>query len=72
MAVVLPIAGILVTPVTMGFASLSDYSTDLPVVATEAAIVASALSVAIVLARRWALAPALGAARLTASKGAET
>lgn len=60
MAVLLPPAGILATPVTMGFASLTDYSTALPVLVVESAIVAAALAGATVLARRWALGPVLG------------
>ncbi|WP_433348752.1 hypothetical protein [Micromonospora sp. CA-111912] len=69
MALLLPIAGILITPVTMSFAWATGYSTALPVVFFEVAIVAGALSAATLLARRWALAPALGAHRLVTSKG---
>ncbi|HEU4426643.1 MAG TPA: hypothetical protein VFR67_29265, partial [Pilimelia sp.] len=57
MALLVPIAGVLITPVTMGFASLTGYSTSTPVVLAEIAIVAAALSGAAVLARGWALAP---------------
>ncbi|MGX7673932.1 hypothetical protein [Plantactinospora sp. DSM 117369] len=67
MALLVPLAGALATPVVMGLAALVDYSTALPAVAIEAAIVAAALGEAIVLARRWALAPALGPARAKAS-----
>jgi hypothetical protein len=59
MAVLVPLAGVLVTPVIMGFAWLAGYSTALSVIVVEAGIVAAALSGAVVLARRWALAPAL-------------
>jgi hypothetical protein len=63
MAVLVPIAGLLITPVTMGFAAMAGYSTALPVILFEMAIVAGALAGATVLARRWALAPALRAHR---------
>ncbi|GAB3955120.1 hypothetical protein [Micromonospora vulcania] len=69
MALLLPVAGILITPVTMSFAWVTGYSTAMPIVFLEAAIVAGALSAATILARRWALAPALGSHRLVASKG---
>jgi len=66
MAVMVPVAGGLAVPITMGFASLAGYSTSLPVLAVEAAIVAGAVAGAIVLARRWALAPTLGRRRAPA------
>ena len=69
MALLVPVAGGLAVPVTMGFASLTDYSLALPVLAVEAAIVGSALAGATVLARRWALAPTLGSARKPAAGG---
>jgi hypothetical protein len=55
MALLLPLTGILVTPVTMAFAWTTDYSTSSPVVVTEVLIVLAALAGATVLARRWAL-----------------
>jgi hypothetical protein len=55
MALLVPLAGLAVTPVTMGFAALTGYSTALPVVAMELALVGGAIAGAIVLARRWAL-----------------
>ena len=55
MALLLPLAGLVITPVTMGFAALTGYSLALPIVATEMALVGGALAGAIVLARRWAL-----------------
>jgi hypothetical protein len=55
MALLLPLAGLVITPVTMGFAALTGYSTALPIVAMEMALVGGALAGAIVLARRWAL-----------------
>jgi hypothetical protein len=60
MAVVVPVAGALVVPVTMGFARLVDYSTETPVLIIEAVIVGGALAAGAALARRWALAPLLG------------
>jgi hypothetical protein len=60
MAVLLPVAGVLVVPVTMWFARLVDYSTAPPALLAEAAIVGAALAGGAVLARRWALAPMLG------------
>ncbi|MGN9910338.1 hypothetical protein ACTMTJ_22550 [Phytohabitans sp. LJ34] len=59
-AVAVPVAGALVVPVTMGFASLVDYNTATPVLMIEATIVASALAAGAVAARRWAVAPMLG------------
>lgn len=55
MALLLPLAGLVITPVTMGFAALTGYSLALPIVAMELALVGGALAGAIVLARRWAL-----------------
>jgi hypothetical protein len=55
MAVLLPLAGLAITPVTMGFAAFTRYSLALPILATEMALVGGALAGAIVLARRWAL-----------------
>lgn len=60
MAVLVPLAGGLATPVVMGFAALTDYSTSPPVLAAEAALMTGAVVAAVVLARRWALAPTLG------------
>lgn len=61
MAVLLPLTGIVITPVTIGFAYLAGFSTSLPVLLIEVALVAATLAGAVVLARRWALAPALAA-----------
>jgi hypothetical protein len=55
MAVLLPLAGIVVTPVTMAFAWATDFSTSASVVLTELLLVAGTLAGATVLARRWAL-----------------
>jgi hypothetical protein len=55
MAVLLPVTGGLMTPVTMGFAYLTGYSDSGRVVFVEIAMVAGALAGATVLARRWAL-----------------
>lgn len=62
MAVLVSLAGILVTPVIMGFASLFDYSTAWAVVLMEMAIAAAAVAGATLLARRWAMAPWIAAA----------
>ncbi|BBH71616.1 hypothetical protein ACTI_83010 [Actinoplanes sp. OR16] len=62
MILLLPIAGLLVTPVVMGFAWATGYSTDPVVVAFEVAMVMAALSGATYLARRWALRERQGAA----------
>jgi hypothetical protein len=58
MALLVPLAGLLATPVTMGSAWLVGYSTATPIVAMEVSIVAALLAGATVLARRWALAGA--------------
>ncbi|MFD0973726.1 hypothetical protein [Plantactinospora endophytica] len=63
MALLVPPAGILAVPVTMGFAALTGYSLSPPVLLVEAGIVAAALGGATVLARRWALSPIRGAAQ---------
>ena len=55
MTILMPLAGILVTPVTMAFAWTTGYSTSTQVVAIEVLIVVAALAGAVVLARRWAL-----------------
>jgi hypothetical protein len=55
MALLVPMAGAIATPVTMGFAATVNYSSALPVLAIECALVGAALAGAIVLARRWAL-----------------
>jgi hypothetical protein len=55
MALLLPVAAIVITPITMGFAWIMGYSTSAPVVLIELALVGGALAGAIVLARRWAL-----------------
>ncbi|MEQ4299964.1 hypothetical protein ABNF97_01005 [Plantactinospora sp. B6F1] len=55
MALLLPVAGIVATPVTMGFASSTDYSTAPGVLFVEVAIVLATLAGATILARRLAL-----------------
>jgi hypothetical protein len=55
MMLLLPIAGAVITPVTMAFAWTTDYSTSAHVVLAEIVIVAAALAGATVLARRWSL-----------------
>lgn len=55
MALLVPLAGLAVTPVTMGFAALVNYTDALPVVAIECGMVAAALAGATILARRWSL-----------------
>lgn len=59
MAAAIPVAGGLAVAPTMGLAAALGYSTALPVLVLEAAVMAGAVAVAIVLARRWALSPAL-------------
>ena len=55
MSVLVPVVGAAITPVTMGFAALTGYSTALPVLLFEVALVGSVLAGAIMAARRWAL-----------------
>jgi hypothetical protein len=55
MTVLLPLAGLLITPVTMGFAWSTGYSTAPQVVLAEVALALGALAGATVLARTWAL-----------------
>ncbi|PYC76154.1 hypothetical protein C7C45_01265 [Micromonospora arborensis] len=55
MSVLVPAAGIVITPITVGFAWATDYSTAPPVVVTEIAMVLAALAGATVLARRLSL-----------------
>ena len=55
MMVLLPVAGMLVTPLTMAFAWSTGYSAAAPVLAAEIAMVLAAISGATLLARRWAL-----------------
>nr|MDT0657625.1 hypothetical protein [Micromonospora sp. DSM 115978] len=62
-ALLMPAAGLAVTPMVMAFALVFGFSTALPIVLIELALVGGALGAALVLARRWALAPVLGAAR---------
>ncbi|GIF71372.1 hypothetical protein [Asanoa siamensis] len=57
MALLLPLAGVIATPITMAFAATVNYSTALPVVAVEFALFGGILAGAVVLARRWALRP---------------
>jgi hypothetical protein len=55
MCLLLPVAGIVITPITMGFAWLTGFSTAPLVVLAEAAMALGALAGATVLARRWSL-----------------
>lgn len=55
MSLLLPVAGIVVTPITMAFAWTTGYSVAVPVVLAETALVAAAVAGATVLARRWAV-----------------
>ncbi|MEU7803187.1 hypothetical protein AB0J14_25840 [Micromonospora arborensis] len=55
MSVLIPVAGILVTPITMAFAWATGYSTAPEVVTTEIAMVLAALAGATALARRLSL-----------------
>jgi hypothetical protein len=55
MSVLWPVAGIVITPVTMGFAWTTGFSTSPAVVLAEVMLVAGALAGATVLARRWSL-----------------
>ena len=55
MSLLLPVAGAVITPVTMAFAWWTGFSTSAPVVLFEVLMVLAALAGATVLARRWAL-----------------
>ncbi|MGX6606527.1 hypothetical protein ACWKSP_31055 [Micromonosporaceae bacterium Da 78-11] len=55
MILLLPLAGLLITPLTMAFAWATGYSTAPPVLLVEIALVLGALSGATVLARHWSL-----------------
>ncbi|MCG5452390.1 hypothetical protein [Micromonospora hortensis] len=55
MSVLMPVAGIVITPITVTFAWTTDYSAAPPVVVTEIAMVLAALAGATVLARRLSL-----------------
>jgi hypothetical protein len=55
MGLLLPVTGILMTPITLAFAWSTNYSTALSVVLTEATMVLAALAGATILARRLAL-----------------
>lgn len=55
MSLLLPAAGILITPITIAFAWSTGYSDAPPIVLTEAAMVLAALAGATILARRLAL-----------------
>ncbi|WP_430496135.1 hypothetical protein ACQRWP_17495 [Micromonospora trifolii] len=55
MTVLVPAAGIIITPITVGFAWSTGYSTAPPVVVAEIAMVLAALAGATVLARRLSL-----------------
>ncbi|MEV4755888.1 hypothetical protein AB0J86_12350 [Micromonospora sp. NPDC049559] len=55
MSLLLPLAGVVVTPITIGFARSTGYSDSGPVVLAEVALVVAAVTGAVVLARRWAL-----------------
>jgi hypothetical protein len=65
MSLLLPAAGVVVTPVTMAFAWTTDYSTAFPVVLTEVLLVLAVLGGATALARRWALREPAGAAAVS-------
>ncbi|MFC0534153.1 hypothetical protein [Phytohabitans kaempferiae] len=58
-AVAIPVAGALATPVTMWLAARAGYSTAAPVLLVEVLVMGAALAGGAVLARRWALAPML-------------
>jgi hypothetical protein len=62
MMLLLPLAGIVITPITMAFAWTTDFSTSAHVVVTEVLLVLAALAGATVLARRWALREPAGRA----------
>lgn len=62
MAVLLPVTGMIMTPVTMAFAYTTGYSTAPPTVLTEIAMVLAALAGATIAARRLALRARPGAA----------
>jgi hypothetical protein len=74
MALLLPLAGLLATPVVMGFAWATGYSTDPAVLVIEVAMVMAALSGAVYLARRWSLRerPAAAAEPPLSAAGAGT
>lgn len=55
MSVLVPAAGIVITPITITFAWSTAYSTATPVVVAEIAMVLAALAGATVLARRLSL-----------------
>ncbi|MBE1490364.1 hypothetical protein [Plantactinospora soyae] len=55
MMLLLPLAGIVITPLTMAFARSTGYSTAAPVLVAEIAMVLGAISGATLLARRWSL-----------------
>jgi hypothetical protein len=55
MAVLLPLTGAAITPVVMGYAWTTNYSTARTVVLTDVAIILAALAGATVTARWWAL-----------------
>jgi hypothetical protein len=55
MLLLMPLAGIAVTPITIAFAWLTGYSLALAIVAVEIGLVVAAIIGATVLARRWTL-----------------
>ncbi|GAA0713427.1 hypothetical protein Drose_21905 [Dactylosporangium roseum] len=55
MLVLVPLAGVVVTPVVMRFARSTGYSTAPLVVAAEAGLVVAAVAGAVALARRWSM-----------------
>jgi lysylphosphatidylglycerol synthetase-like protein (DUF2156 family) len=55
MGVLLPAAGVALTPIAIGIARASDYTASFPVIFAEMTLVIAALAGAVVLARRWAL-----------------
>lgn len=59
-ALLVPVAGLVVTPLTMLFASLTGYSTNPSIVSLEAGLVLGAGAAALAAARHWALRRATG------------
>lgn len=55
MMLLLPLAGVAVTPIAITFVGMTGYDDSIPTVFAEVALVVAALAGATVLARRWAL-----------------
>lgn len=55
MIVMLPITGVIITPIMVGFAAIFNYSNTTFVVAVEAALAAAAVASAALVARRWSI-----------------